>query len=283
MGDSASQGGSETKATIHWTVKLEEYFASTGEKAHCLSWVHKRAEAMYSNRRTWIDLPVIVGSGVIAFLNAASSSMFEDARLSSVALGVGSLAVGVLNTLGSYFGWAKRAEGHRISSIHYSKLYRFITVELALPREERMNPHDFLKYVKDQYDRLQEISPIVPASVIADFQKKFKNETEISKPEEANGLEKITVYRRSDEIEDPGRPAKLNPDGTPKLMATKSFAKTNPMYAARKNVLNSDSEEDEKVYVPTLKAVKDVAQSAKIPEVPAELTRQAEKAAETSS
>lgn len=276
MGESASQGGSDTKVTIHWTVKLEEYFASTGEKAHCLSWVHKQAESMYSNRRTWIDLPVIVGSGVIAFLNAASSNLFEEPRLSSVALGVGSLAVGVLNTLGSYFGWAKRAEGHRISAIHYSKLYRFITVELSLPREERLNPHDFLKYVKDQYDRLQEISPIVPTSVIRDFQKKFKDEKEISKPEEANGLEKITVYRRSDEEEDPGRPSKVNPDGTPKLSATKSFAKINPMYSARKPAPSSDSEEDEKTYVPTLKAIKEVVQSPKLPDVPAELVRPAE-------
>jgi hypothetical protein len=67
----------------------------------------------------------------VAFLNAGSSSMFDDPRLSSIALGIGSLCIGVLNTLGSYFGWAKRSEGHRISAIHYAKLYRFITVELA--------------------------------------------------------------------------------------------------------------------------------------------------------
>lgn len=269
MGESSSQGGEEIAATIHWTVKLEEYFASTGEKAHCLSWVHKQSEAMYSNRRTWIDLPVIVGSGLIAFLNAASSGLFEDPRLSSIALGVGSLSVGILNTLGSYFGWAKRAEGHRISAIHYSKLYRFITIELALPREERMNPHDFLKYVKDQYDRLQEISPIVPKGVIREFQRKFKNETEISKPEEANGLEKISVYRRSDEEEDPGRPPPKT--GTPKLSPTKSFSKTNPMHLAKRKASSSDEEE---VFVPTLKTMKEVTQSAAtLPEVPQELSR----------
>jgi len=206
MGDSSSQSGGDVVPNIHWTVKLEEYFASTGEKAHCLSWVHKQAEQMYSTRRTFIDLPVIVGSGIVAFLNAGSSSMFDDPRISSIALGIGSLCIGVLNTLGSYFGWAKRAEGHRISAIHYAKLYRFITVELALPREERMSPPAFLKYVKDQYDRLQEISPLVPQSIVHSFQRKFKNETEISKPEEANGLEKITVYRRTDEEQDPDRP-----------------------------------------------------------------------------
>jgi hypothetical protein len=270
MGDSASQGG-ELATKIHWTVKLEEYFASTGEKAHCLSWVHKQAETMYSSRRTWIDLPVIIGSGVIAFLNAGSQSLFDDPRLSSVALGVGSLAVGILNTMGSYFGWAKRAEGHRISAIHYSKLYRFITVELSLPREERMDPHDFLKYVKDQYDRLQEISPIIPTNVIADFQRKFKNETEISKPEEANGLEKISVYRRSDEEEDPGRPMPKSPAG--KTLTPKStFVKKNPMFVAKGRKDSSDSEDD-KPFVPTLKAIEEASQSVKIPDVPSELVR----------
>jgi len=270
MGESSSQSGA---AEIHWTVKLEEYFASTGEKAHCLSWVHKQSEALYSSRRNWIDLPVIVGSGVIAFLNAGSSSMFEDPKVSSVALGVGSLFVGVLNTLGSYFGWAKRAEGHRISAIHYSKLYRFITVELSLPREERMNPHDFLKYVKDQYDRLQEISPMVPQQVIHEFQKKFKDEKEISKPEEANGLEKITIYRRADEEEEEvarlGKPvatpkSSAPAPASPALTAKGSFVMTNPLRSGKK---------EEKPFVPTLKAVEEVAQSASIPDVPAELTR----------
>jgi hypothetical protein len=142
-------------------------------------------------------MPVIIGSGVIAFLNAGSSTMFDDPKISSIALGIGSLVVGILNTTGTYFGWAKRAEGHRISAIHYSKLYRFITVEMSLPREERMKPSDFLKYVKDQYDRLQEISPLIPPSVIGEFQSKFSKYTDISKPEEANGLEKIEVYHET--------------------------------------------------------------------------------------
>jgi hypothetical protein len=199
MGDSNQ---SEIAASISWTKRLEEYFASTGEKASGLAWVHKRGEAIYSNRRTYIDLPVIIGSGVIAFLNAGSSNLFADPKISSVALGVGSLFLGVLNSIGTYFGWAKRAEGHRISAIHYAKLYRFITIELSLPRSERMSPHDLLKYVKDQYDRLAEISPMVPEVVIHEFQRKFRNEKQISKPEEANGLHKIDIYSDLEEKND---------------------------------------------------------------------------------
>jgi len=189
---------SETIAeNITWNPSLEKYFADTGEKAHCLSWCHKRAEELYSYRKTWIDLPVIVISAVTGFLSAGSTSLFKEPEMSSVALGVASLFVSILNTAGSYFGWAKRSEGHRISSIHYSKLYRFLSIEMALPRDERMTPADLLKLTRDTYDRLQEISPMIPADVIREFQHKFKNEKDISKPEEANGLEHITIFEDS--------------------------------------------------------------------------------------
>jgi hypothetical protein len=247
MGDTSS---TEISSNIHWTEKLEDYFAATGEKAHCLGWVHKQAEALYSTRKTFIDLPVIVGSGVIAFLNAGSQTMFDDQRIASISLGIGSLVVGVLNTMGTYFGWAKRAEGHRISAIHYSKLYRFIAVEMSLPRDERMSPHDLLKYVKDQYDRLAEISPLVPTVIIHKFQRRFKKYTDISRPEEANGLEKITVYKPGEDDETPA------PTPRPK---SGDFAIDNPM---RKLAMRKD---DDSAFLPSVSSIEDIEKSIGLP------------------
>jgi hypothetical protein len=189
MGDSTDAIG-----TVSWTVILEEYFAQTGEKANGLAIMHKRAESVFTRRKTYIDLPVIIGSGVIAFLNAGSSSLFSDHQMAATSLGVGSLVVGILNTTGTYFGWAKRSEGHRMSAIHYAKLYRFINVEMRLPREERMQPGDFLKYVKDQYDRLAELSPLIPGSIAKDFNQQMAKYMDISKPDETNGLNKIEIF-----------------------------------------------------------------------------------------
>lgn len=179
---------------INWTDQLELYFKHTGERAHGLSILHKKAESKYSHYRTFIDLPVIVLSSVTGFLSVGSQQMFTDASLASICLGVASLFVSVLNTTGSYFAWAKRAEGHRISSIQYAKLFRFLSVELGLPREERMSPHDLLKLVKDQVDRLQEVSPIIPADIVSSYKSMAKNYPGIAMPEEANGLESIVIY-----------------------------------------------------------------------------------------
>lgn len=235
MGDSLDDSQKE----IHWTEMLEEYFASTGEKAHCLSWCHKRAEQLYSNRRTWIDLPVIVISAVTGFLSAGSTTMFDDPKASSVALGVCSLFVSVLNTAGSYYGWAKRSEGHRISAIHYARLYRSISVELSLPRLERMQPNDFLKHVRDQYDRLQEISPLIPPEIIHEFQTKFSSYKEISKPEEANGLEKITVFHGEEVQNHPRTPVfKVR---TPKVLSPARPTEPAPAAAIVENPLHKDA------------------------------------------
>lgn len=183
--------------SIHWNERLEEYFASTGEKAHCLSWCHKRAEERYSASSIWIDLPVIVLGVLNGATSIGSKSLFGDSDYASVGIGAVALITSILNTIGSYFAWARRAEAHKISSLQYAKLYRFLSIEMSLPRDERMTPKELLKYVKEQYDRLSEISPLIPPQVIATFKQQFNNITDISKPEETNGLEAIYIFKET--------------------------------------------------------------------------------------
>lgn len=191
---------------ISWNENLEKYFADTGEKANCLSIVHKRAEEVYSHRRTYIDLPVICISGLVGFMSVGSTTMFEgEEKLSSVLLGVASLFVSVLNTVGTYFGWGARCQLHRVSSIQYARLYRFLKIEMGLPRDERMTPTDLLKHTRDSYDRLQEISPLLPPELIETYRKKFEKYKNVSLPEELNGLESIKIYTDSFIIKNPLR------------------------------------------------------------------------------
>jgi hypothetical protein len=221
MGDS---GATDIGQNVTWTIVLEDYFAQTGEKANGLAIMHKKAESIFTRRKTYIDLPVIVGSGAVAFLNAGSSSLFAgNQQLAATALGVGSLVIGILNTVGTYFGWAKRSEGHRMSSIHYAKLYRFINVELRLPRDQRMQPGDFLKYVKDQYDRLAELSPLLPSSITSAFSRQMEKYKDISKPEETNGLNKINIFvDTAHELDQVVSPLPPPPMPTPKKAAPSS-------------------------------------------------------------
>ena len=209
---------------IQWSSLLEEYFKELGEKCYCYSYLHKKAEAVYSFRRTFIDLPVIIGSTLAGTLSIGNSALFgeENEQMAGVAIGSLSLVVGILNTIGSYYAWGKRAETHRISSIEFGKLYRFLSLELSVPREQRMACSDLLKITRDTYERLMEISPLIPQHILDDFKKRFADVKYegISKPAEANGLERIDIY-----------------SGTPKLKLTQSF----------KKVVKDEEEKNERV------------------------------------
>ena len=181
--------------SVEWTETLEIYFKETAEKANGLAWIHKRSEARYAWLRNWSDLPCIVLGVLNSATSVGSGTLFDDPKWASIGVGIVALLTAILSTVSSYFKWSARAEAHRISSLQFAKLYRFVAVQLSLPREERMPCADLLKYVRDAFDRLAEISPLVPPEVVMEFNAKFKGRYEnIARPSECNGLEAVKVY-----------------------------------------------------------------------------------------
>ena len=185
----------QIRVSIEWTDTLEDYFAKIGEKAQGYSLLHKQAEGLYSYRTTLIDLPVIILSTVCGTLSIGGQNIFPPEWVDQANKGVGALqiGVGVLNTVGTYFGWSKRAEAHRVSSLQYARMSRFLRVELSLPREERMNCTELLKMVRNDWERLTEISPLIPGDLINTFKIEYKKR-QVSKPDEIHGIEPFRIF-----------------------------------------------------------------------------------------
>jgi hypothetical protein len=179
---------------VEWSSQLEGVISSVGEKSLSYMWLHNRCQKRYTTLDNWVNVPVIIASTIAGAASVGSDSLFKGFDKASVVIGVISILVGILNTVGSYFAWAKRSEGHRIASLQYGKIYNFIKIELSLPREQRLPPNDFLKIVKEQIERLTEVSPQVADKIIAQYKKEFANYTDVAKPEICNGLDKIEVY-----------------------------------------------------------------------------------------
>lgn len=185
----------ETIVRASWNSQLEKILSDEGERCLCYSWLHDRSEKMYSRLHTAITLPSIVMATLAGSASIGTSSLFASTEIANVTIGIITLSVGMLTTISNYFSWAKRSESHRIADITYKKIYKFILIELSLPRSERMAAKDMLKIVRDETQRLEETSPQVPDMVIREFKKKFGDSTpEVTKPEITNGLDPIYVY-----------------------------------------------------------------------------------------
>lgn len=190
---------------VEWSSQLEDILAQEGERCRGLAWLHTRAEIMTSKFNTYIQVPVIVLSTLAGTASVGSSALFgpANAQTSSIAVGLVSITVGIMNTLGGFFAFAKRSESHRIAHLNYSKMSSKITIELSLPRDERTPAEILLAHVRETMERMAETTPNCPREIIDEFNKKFKDTTDVALPVEVNGLHKIQVYRSPTHIETP--------------------------------------------------------------------------------
>ena len=106
-----------SSSRVRWTKNLENYFKELGEQSLCLSMLHKSAEAIFSSKAQWIDLPVIVLSTLCGSLTLSAKSLFGEANEENALKVVGGLSLlsGVLGTIQAYFSFSRRAENHRNS------------------------------------------------------------------------------------------------------------------------------------------------------------------------
>ena len=190
-----------------WNGQLEKVIADEAEKCLSFAWLHDKAQKYYEKLDVWINIPVIVLSTISGTAAIGSDTLFAGSKEANIGIGVLSLFVGVLNTLGSYFAWSKRSEGHRISNIAYNKIHNFMRIELSLPRGERLAPEEFLKLIKEQLDRLNEVSPPIPDKTIREYKALFGNQHDISKPTICNGIDPIKIFSEEEEIKT--RPASM--------------------------------------------------------------------------
>jgi hypothetical protein len=195
----------EQLTKVEWSSQLEDILAQEGERCRGLAWLHMRAEIMTTRYNTYIQVPVIVLSTLAGTASVGSSSLFGsgNSQVSSIAVGLVSIGVGILNTLGGFFAFAKRSESHRIAHLNYSKMSSKISIELSLPRDERTHAEILLAHVRETMERMAETTPNCPQDIIDEFNKRFKGTTNIALPTEVNGLHKIEVYRAPTHLETP--------------------------------------------------------------------------------
>lgn len=183
-----------------WTQELEELIADWGDKALVYRWLHERTSLLFKNNDQSLMIPVIVLSTLTGTANFGMGSFFgSDANGQRIAqLGVGGISIiaGVLTTLANYYGYSKCAETHRTSGVSWGKFNRFISIELRLHPDERMDAKSFLKMFRIELDRLIEQAPSIPNSVIDEFKILFE-ESDVHLPDILGVMEHTKVFTDS--------------------------------------------------------------------------------------
>ena len=186
--------------SARWTLEQEELLAEWAEKAACYRWLHHHSEKRYRCRNFGFTIPVIILSTLTGTANFAMDSFVpqEQKKMAMGIVGGFNIFAGIMSTLQNFLRYAELMEGHRSSSVSWSKFSRNITVELALDEKRRKPAGDFLKICRAEFDRLVEQSPSIDDKIIISFDHVFKD-NDIIRPEICNGLKKCKIYKPSKE------------------------------------------------------------------------------------
>lgn len=173
-----------------WCDGFEYVLKKEAEQSESLFWLHNKASILAARNNDMIQIPSIILQTLTGFLSATGG------LVNPLILGSISVLTGIMSTVLSYYKFSAKAEGHRVCSQLFMKIYKKIEVELSLPIKQRENPQTLLDEVREKLARINEVAPDIPESVIKLYKLNFKDNT-TSKPIIANGLDEITIYRET--------------------------------------------------------------------------------------
>jgi hypothetical protein len=182
-------------SNIRYTDDFELLLKEEAEKAEAMSILHANCYAKFSKFSIFINIPVIIISSVIGFLSPLN--LFTD---QNIMLGGISIIVAILKTFDSYFDFTKRCETHRMTSLSYAKISKYIQLQLSLEKNCRFNAKDLYDIINNDLQNIRDAEPLIPKDIINEFNLKYKNET-TARPAITNGLTCIKINKTYNENE----------------------------------------------------------------------------------
>lgn len=201
MDDANSETSSEIAQS--WNSAHEDMLASIADRSLGLSWMHARCQKWFESANFWLTVPSIAVSTIAGSATIGLSSLFPNAQqTASTIIGLLTISTGVLTSINNFMKTSQFGESHRTASLAHAKLHRIISCEVALRRDQRSNAQLFIKVVRTEQDRLQEISPTMLESVVANFRARFKD-CDLEKPEIAGDLDHVKINRTTKNMTTP--------------------------------------------------------------------------------
>ena len=191
--------------------------------------MHTQSQVYYDRWNFWLSVPSVTLTALAGATTIGLTQLNPVAQTYvTIAVGITTIATGVLTSINQLLKAPQCGEGHRIASIAYGKLYRVISNELALRRDQRTNAQEFLKIIRLEQDRLEESCPVIHGNIIRRFNKKVETNATLEKPEIVGELDHIRVNMSTKPP--PGMARQVSePPASPVLTYYKKHLPPNPL------------------------------------------------------
>lgn len=186
---------------MEWSPSLEQLLAKYCDESQVREALHRKAYYSYKKLLSWFQIPLIIGSALSGSLQFLSKSFPQiEGHLITCTASL-SIIVSVVSAIMSYLKLGQSMSLHKISLVEWQNFHNSLQHQLSLQRCDRLEPDEFMKSVKQQYDRLFEISPVCNQKFLTETKKKIRKvaSADFQIPNYLNGYESAFIWKGSDE------------------------------------------------------------------------------------
>jgi hypothetical protein len=182
------------KKKIDWSPENEEILVQWCDAAQCYKWLHRESHLVYSKSHAWFTIPAIVLSTISGTASFAQKNLpLEYQPAAPLVIGTLNIFIGILTTIQQYLKISELNESHRVMYIAWDKYARNIRIELSKAPDERSDAGSFLKYNRQEFDRLMETSPSIDQAIINRFISTFKGKENTEQRSRYDALNKPDI------------------------------------------------------------------------------------------
>jgi hypothetical protein len=178
----------EPKKPVKWSYDNEEIIAVWADQGKCLAWMYHRTHKYYANLNAWYTIPAIIFSTISGTASFAQASLPVEYQVyAPMLIGTINIVIGILTTIQQYLKIGELKESNKILAVAWDKFARNIAIELAKAPDERLDAGHFLKFSRQEFDRLMESGNAIPSHILRKFKSRFRGKT----PEEKENYDMI--------------------------------------------------------------------------------------------
>jgi hypothetical protein len=186
---------------IPWNIDDDKILKEWVDKSACFKWLHEKSYKKYKKSYLNQMIPVIVISTLTGAANFSLNNVTDTTyrNYGSLIVGGFNIFAAMISTVSQFLKTSELKEGHNIAIKSWDKFNRNLKIELQRKPEERTPKRDLFNYAIKEFDRLNEISPDIPNTVIVDFNTLYKDSIDLIKPEITGHIIPSRIYDNSND------------------------------------------------------------------------------------
>lgn len=160
-----------------WSDNMELLLKRWAEKAAGLRFLHSQTGGEWKSFADTTSLAAILVTLLASGASLSAASVTSEHAKDCILIGVGGIGLisSLVQSVKQFYNAEEKTADHLSIAKQFGSFYRYITLQLAMSREDR-DPSDVLTaFSLKEYERLMSESPSISATAIASFKRTFKD------------------------------------------------------------------------------------------------------------